>query len=1476
MKPKAYKVFYQWIICSWLLAIAFFSIAAPPPKLYAQVESYSDMQFSPNGSLMGNLSTITGNIHIFNTTNGRLVSEINSNATGPFSSWCFTSEPNTVALFNGETVSFINALTGTSQKQFAAGPVVHCFPGVGPVKIKYNDDDSADLSTYTTGNTYTIKKIDATTTLLPVGGQDLLLLLNKAEGSSAVDRFTLEIYDTGTHRTVGRTKELQISFGLWTPSIAVDASSRRVFYLETDFELQGTLEELDKPRTIRVYDYSTHKAIEVKGVTNLRATGLQMLKGGKLIVSDLSTQSWSVHDTRSGKIIEKGEGEISGVDMHGKRNQFLVTPPSGDPYFMSANGKLMATLPLFKKGYLEDIFSAGEHVWISSATELRYLNLKDFETRNMLSDSHLLLAIDRRKGSVLVGLNNEESLQIASVSPDGAKAIVALPSEYVPTGVATKLIGGWLVNSVSKSDNEKILHAISTDINHIADHRSDATDIQRKAQSFYYFLSDDGVLSDPTVLTGVPDAMAYSPTKKIVALKEGDKINTYTWPGMQRQLSVQMRNDDVASIFLSPDGEVALTAGTHGAEAISLSSGKVISKYYGNFSTSEIVLKNNETAYLINKNTLALWNYRLAPIRGIPAVPHLQSIAPNLDSQIIKSGEDLVITRSTSGDSSIVISSDCIKPLRWSTNSDRILCKAPKFDSPRENYSVIDPENGKTVSSITHYGINKPFPLMDKTGELLVYVAKRSVPPSGSSRLSTLAFELTALNTKSNTETLLLANAREVVNAAISSNGNYIAIVEQSSDNIMEDIQNYKITIISTSNGSILATFNRNNTYIYTIAITDDGRYAVTTGAGEITKIDTQTKSDDWVYKYPFAKSASLVNEDREILALSIMQKDARLLSFTTGKEARRFAVDSAQSRLMLSGESLLLLNSTNKDIEVLHDTNDLNPPLQTLITETQTIRKVRRIDATHLMLVRDDGQLSLYDERTASIVARMFLMGSGGFVVATDDGRFDASNMDDIAALHWVRTEAPGDAIPIETFLAELYEPQLLWKVLNNSKLESLPPVSSPRTSLPISVIRSISIPYPDAAEIEVQITSGEKGDAEGNRIADVKLFRDSKLIGVSHVSDRGGNGDKSLTVRFPDIQLPPGPKNQEIEFSAYAFNKEGLKGPTTRTKFATPAHVDSPPRQVHLIAIGVDHYANPDFNLNYAAADAIQFYDRLSSVLTRNAFPVNTQSRLLLSPATMDALPPTKDNIRAAVSSLTRKKASPQASSANSNSLTPFARTVDSIIIFYSGHGYFSQDGQLFIFPSDVSNESLQGRQPSDSFLKSAISTSELAEWMEGIDALEITLILDACHSAGAVGANFRPGPLASRGLGQLAYDKGMRILAATQADSVALETDELKHGYLSYALIQDGLDKALADFRPVDGVIWINEWLAYGRKRVPELASGYTNASGNQKDGSVQPRLFRTRGDTASGELAQRPVLYDFSRTPPMLRLSSDKSQ
>ncbi|MBX3605719.1 MAG: hypothetical protein KF788_10615 [Piscinibacter sp.] len=115
-----------------------------------------------------------------------------------------------------------------------------------------------------------------------------------------------------------------------------------------------------------------------------------------------------------------------------------------------------------------------------------------------------------------------------------------------------------------------------------------------------------------------------------------------------------------------------------------------------------------------------------------------------------------------------------------------------------------------------------------------------------------------------------------------------------------------------------------------------------------------------------------------------------------------------------------------------------------------------------------------------------------------------------------------------------------------------------------------------------------------------------------------------------------------------------------------------------------------------------------------------------------------------------------------------------------------------------------------------------------------------------------------MGSRGLGQLAYDKGIRVLAASQANDVAMEMASLRHGLLTYALLKDGLEAARADFRPADRRIELGEWLAYGVVGVPRLQAA--EAVG-QRGVLLEPAAGAA--PAARARRAQQPRLFDFAK-------------
>lgn len=101
-------------------------------------------------------------------------------------------------------------------------------------------------------------------------------------------------------------------------------------------------------------------------------------------------------------------------------------------------------------------------------------------------------------------------------------------------------------------------------------------------------------------------------------------------------------------------------------------------------------------------------------------------------------------------------------------------------------------------------------------------------------------------------------------------------------------------------------------------------------------------------------------------------------------------------------------------------------------------------------------------------------------------------------------------------------------------------------------------------------------------------------------------------------------------------------------------------------------------------------------------------------------------------------------------------------------------------------------------------------------------------------------------SRGIAQLAYEKGAYVLAAAQSTNAALELQRLGHGLLTYALVQQGIEGYAADHNG-DGRITAQEWFRFAAERVPAEFSSSSDAAG---------RPFKVGGSPVE---VQRPRAY-----------------
>lgn len=473
-----------------------------------------------------------------------------------------------------------------------------------------------------------------------------------------------------------------------------------------------------------------------------------------------------------------------------------------------------------------------------------------------------------------------------------------------------------------------------------------------------------------------------------------------------------------------------------------------------------------------------------------------------------------------------------------------------------------------------------------------------------------------------------------------------------------------------------------------------------------------------------------------------------------------------------------------------------------------------------------EDGAIRLWSVANGALLAALINFSDGGWIVTDPQGRFDTDSLDRGAPIRWVVSDEPFRALPVEIFMQQFYTPNLLSKILKHDALPAVPDIAKLNRIQPLVEPPSVE-PDPAGAglvrvrvKVSAQLEHGRTSGARG-----LRLFRDGRMVGIRSGDHLAGE------YTFSGIRLP---QHNTVEFSAYAFNSEYVKSETAKTAYEVPRPLPPHSPRTYLLGIGVSQNQAVGCTLDHAASDAVATASALGHRL-----PAVEQTLVVSDGLGHSA---TKQAIRAALSEIGKK-------------ITPD----DLFIMTFSGHGYTDKNGVFYLFPSDFKGSC--NEVPNDQMLHSAIATSELTEWLRPLDAGEMVMILDACHSAASVeAAGFRPGPMGNRGLGQLAYDKRMRILGASQPQQLAIESRELQMGLLTAALVKEGLEANRADWKPPDGKIQLREWLEYAVERVPKMyVEDYPQY---KKEPPQQPALFDFTGKNNAGiELA----LHRFPASP-----------
>jgi WD40 repeat protein len=582
--------------------------------------------------------------------------------------------------------------------------------------------------------------------------------------------------------------------------------------------------------------------------------------------------------------------------------------------------------------------------------------------------------------------------------------------------------------------------------------------------------------------------------------------------------------------------------------------------------------------------------------------------------------------------------------------------------------------------------------------------------------------------------------------------------------------------------------------------------------------------------------------------------KTARLWDVQSGKELLRFEQPSGSvNSVAFSPTGRYVLTGSDDGIARLWDAVT-GEKLHTFEGHTAGISSVSfSPDGRFVLTGSPDTTTRLWDANTGKELATLISFEKGGWAVVDPEGRFDTSDLDGGAPLVWVADSDPMRPLPLEIFMRDYYTPRLLARIMNYEELPEVRSIAeiTNRVQPDVSIVSvSASKTHPGRADVVVHAAShtNEKGQSSG--LQNLRLFRNGQLVANTPLDKPLESGD----FTFTDIQLPTSAK--QVTFTAYAFNHdinqhEQIKSATTPPfDFSYEPGPPAKPR-AYLLQIGVNHYRASGCELYGSVTDANELSRVLADRLTARGLDV--QAVRLISTDTKGGA--TKQEIHDAL-----------------QKIAAAATPDDVFFLSFSGHGYGdNRDGQFYIFPFDV-----QGRcnGVDDAMLRQAISADELAEWLRPIDAGEMTFVLDACHSASSVEANdFKPGPMGSRGLGQLAYDKRIRILAASQSDQAAQESyfpvengsSVLRaQGLLSYELTREGLENNKADWKPKYGEITVGKWLSYAADAVPKFLVAEA-ARKSVESGAVKTGRSMGQEDESTPEVksAQIPAVFDFSK-------------
>lgn len=394
------------------------------------------------------------------------------------------------------------------------------------------------------------------------------------------------------------------------------------------------------------------------------------------------------------------------------------------------------------------------------------------------------------------------------------------------------------------------------------------------------------------------------------------------------------------------------------------------------------------------------------------------------------------------------------------------------------------------------------------------------------------------------------------------------------------------------------------------------------------------------------------------------------------------------------------------------------------------------------------DSKIQFWDLTSHEHAGTLVSFDSTDWVFVAPSGRFDGSQRA-IQKLYFTRGN---EVLPLELFFEKYYLPGIYSDIISGSaRIEDL--ISGNIATLaPPPKIRLIN-PMNGFLSEEDEIAIDFLVDGQGTSIDEIRIYQNNKLISEQRKGVELANSQIHYNLKLiPDTNI----------IRIIAINRERTESIPLETIIVYQA--PKPKIDLYLLAVGINEYSNPRYDLAFAQNDAEEFIQGMQNIAA-NIFDNIYITSLFNSSVTRENINKSFKDIRIQ------------------------AKEIDVFIFYYSGHGVMNEPGDTVVEDFYFVLHDVERMYGANHHLaERGISAQELKELCKNVKAQKQLIIVDACQTGGLLEAfALNRGSSEEKALYQLARTAGIFILASSSKEQTAKEISDIRHGLFTYTLLE-----------------------------------------------------------------------------------------